>query len=122
SWIDAFGDLRAEPPKYLSCFMHALERNVWIDVTAAKEHRRAVERTGIVARRAGRTDQPAAQPSHRRVAPRLARDELERKTGALGEAEERDPLVRDALGVEPVDDRADRVQRRRQLWFVLLQR
>src|SRR5580765_1304003 len=85
--INPLVDHRTERRQHLARFMHARQGNVRIDVAAAEEHRRAVERPAKETRRAGWTDQPATETNYRGVACRVASDILQRQTGSLRETE-----------------------------------
>src|SRR5262245_46799528 len=102
--IDTRVDAGAHRLKDLRGFLDAADRDVWIDVAAAQKHRRAVERTGVVARGPWRTDQASAQPDHRCVTPRMTRGELERQAGALRKPEQPDPIRADACRDSVRDD------------------
>ena len=65
------------------------------DVAAAQENGRAGQIARIDTWRAGRPDQPAAERYQPAVAARVARHEFARQAGALGEAQEDNPLSRD---------------------------
>src|SRR5262245_17877328 len=66
--IDALGDFAAEPAENIARLIYPREWDVRVDVGTAEEHRRAGERTRIVARCAGRADQPGGKARHRAVA------------------------------------------------------
>ena len=120
--IDTLVDDGAEIAKHLGRLVHARERNVRVGIAAAQKDRRASERAGVVARRAGWTDDAGAQPGNGGVAARMARGELERETTALREPDERDAFGRDTLAVEIADERVERAQRGRQKGLVLRDR
>ena len=63
--------------------LDALEGNMRIGIAGAKEHRRAVERAGIVPRRPRRPDEAAGQPDCRAVTTRMSGDKLQRKARTL---------------------------------------
>src|SRR5204863_2441090 len=81
--IDPFVDGGAHRAEDVRGFMHALDRDVRVDVAAPEEDGRPVERSRIVARRAGRPDETAAQAEDAGVASRVPRGELERQARAL---------------------------------------
>ena len=92
-------------------FADAIDGNVRVDIAAPQEHRRAVERTRVNARRAWRTDQSPAETDHRRIAPRVARGELQRQARALGEAQDHDTVGGNALLAERLHEPADHAKR-----------
>ena len=86
-------DVSAHPLKDRLTLEHARRRNVRVDVAAAEEDRRAVQRVSDVApRRPGRTDEPAAQDHDAAVAPRLPRREFRREAGPLREPQQNDAV------------------------------
>src|SRR5690625_7278393 len=70
--------------------LHALQRDVRVDVAAAQKHRRAFERAVVVAGRALRATETAGQYGEATVAARVARHELAGEAGALRETQQED--------------------------------
>src|SRR5215471_3587709 len=93
--VDAFVDRGVEPLKHLRRFPNTDKRDVRIHVAAAEEHRRACQRAVVLARRAWRTDQSAAEADNTRIATRVSRREFQRETGALREPEKNHAFVTD---------------------------
>ncbi len=93
-----------------------------VDVAAAEEHRRAVQRSAIVAREARRANETGAQAGNAGVAFCIARREFEGEAAALGEADQCDAIGGDAAAGKVVDDRRNGGERPRQMRLVLLQR
>ena len=69
--IDPLIDVRVHPAEHVSRFVNSFERDVWIDIAAPEEHRRAAEGTGVVPRRPRRSDETATQREHAGVSARV---------------------------------------------------
>src|SRR5438045_3949655 len=54
--IDPLVDVRVHPAEHVSRFVNPFERDVWVDIAAPEEHRRAAEGTGVIPRRPGRCE------------------------------------------------------------------
>src|SRR4051812_25824119 len=90
--IDPLIDVRVHPAEHVSRFVNSFKRDVWIDIAAAEEHRRAAEVTCVVPRRPRGPDETATQREHTGVSPRVTGREFECQTRTLREPERRDSL------------------------------
>src|SRR5436190_19347247 len=62
--IDPLVHVRVHPAEHVSRFVNSFERDVWIDIAAPEEHRRAAERPGVVPLRPRRPDETATEREH----------------------------------------------------------
>ena len=111
-------DGRAQFGEDLGRPLDTRQRDVEINVAAAQQHGRAVQRAGVRALLIAVLDEAAAQPDDAGVAPRVARGVLGGQAAALREAEQEDPLVRDAGGHKRPYQLVDNLERGREPGFV----
>src|SRR5262245_3618198 len=104
TWINALVYRRAHLAQHVGRLVYARDRTMRVHVAAAQKHVRAVERARVVARRARRSDQAAAQRKHARITLCVTRGEFERQARTLRKAEEADPRRRDTLFVQRLDE------------------
>jgi len=85
-WINPFCDNRPECAQHTTALVNALERNVWINITASKEHRGAGEMPVIVSACVFGTDQSATQNHHASIVARVPGCIFDSKAGSLGKS------------------------------------
>src|SRR4051812_49462035 len=81
--IDPLIDVRVHPGEHGSRFLNSFKRDVWIDIAAAEEHRRAAEGAGVVPRRPRRSDETATEREHAGVSAGGAGGGIEGQTRPL---------------------------------------
>jgi hypothetical protein len=96
-------DLRIHSTEHFARFAHSFERDMGIGIAAPEEDGRAGERSWIVARRAGRSDEASAQREHACVSAGVTRREFQREARSLGKPEQSNSLRIDPLIVKRLD-------------------
>src|SRR6188474_2984739 len=112
----------AHPSKHFRRLVHALQRDMWINIAASEKHRCVSHRTWIIARRAGRTDHAAAERNDGRVALRVSGGELQSEASALRESENDDVFGRVPGASDLRDQARDHTERGCQPRLVLRNR
>src|SRR4051794_26655562 len=67
--IDPLVYVCLHPAEHLSRLVNSFERDVWIDIAASEEHRRAAEDPRVVPRRPRRSDETTTEREHAGVWP-----------------------------------------------------
>ncbi len=106
------GHRRAHRLEVRGARLDARPGHVRVGIARREERGGAGEIPGDVEARLRRADAAADEGGERAVAARVARHVLGRQTGALGKADQRDPLGRDPRALDPRDQIADRAERR----------
>src|SRR5690606_6357766 len=93
--VDALSHVTAEPAQRRRRLMHALQRDMEIDIAATEENRCALQRTIVLERGSGRADQPAAEANQPTVTPGMASRIFQRQTGPLRKTKQHSLFSRD---------------------------
>ena len=85
--VDPLIDPRIHPTEHFARFAHSFERDMGVDIAAPEEDGCAGERSSIVARRAGWSDEAAAQGEHACISVSVTGREFQREASALRKSE-----------------------------------